>query len=587
MLRSRRRGAKLLFIALCLVVTTQVFAAPETALGETGKSESEKGEVAPARTGQRLDGKTEFVPDLHRLRFGLGFGRGTALPAVLSEAGSAWLINSAVHAARDSENNQLAVPVQETKQVRYTSLSFFADYAYRDRFFLSASQSRVNEEYTRKSPTMTTFLAPATTNLHNSLFEGVRLLELAEKRRNLDFSYLHPLLARGFKVGGALGREWYGEQNLISYGSYAQTRSTAPVSAQTAFWSQGGEVNSAWESAYWTLGLVLRYQLFDWLGFYYRLDPFLRRSGDLTLGGAQLLATGDLEGTQTGTHVLVPLHFARISERGRRHNVEATIRICCRFAVHVGLLKEDWKRSYDSYLGTTLATGGMFNAKTPDGIGLGEMSQKFAVSRREIYLKLSVAVFFGKVKAVAKVAEGDKTPKDFGLKKGELAKLGEAKYLDKMFTGIKSDFEESGVELKEIAGGFEALGIKLEKVAGPDGKTKELRLTMDGTIGFEIGSARLTKLASELVGKIGKAMNAYPETKARLGGHVDCCATREYSLKLSQARSDAAKDALIQKHGIAAARILESRGWADDRMLIPVRKLEPRNRRVEIIIVTD
>lgn len=176
--------------------------------------------------------------------------------------------------------------------------------------------------------------------------------------------------------------------------------------------------------------------------------------------------------------------------------------------------------------------------------------------------------------------------KDFGLKEGELARLGPPVYLDKMFTGIKSDFEQTGVKLSEIANGFEAEGIKLEKVIGADGKTKELRVTFDGTIGFELGSARLTKIAAELVGKIGKAMRAYPETNTKLGGHVDCCAPREYNLKLSQGRSDAAKNALISRHGIASGRVLESIGYADDRMLIPVRKLEPRNRRVELIIVT-
>ena len=178
-------------------------------------------------------------------------------------------------------------------------------------------------------------------------------------------------------------------------------------------------------------------------------------------------------------------------------------------------------------------------------------------------------------------------PAGFGLEKGELARLGPPTYLDKMFTGIKTDFEQSGIKLAQIERGFEAEGIKLEKVLGADGKTKELRVSLDGTIGFELGSSRLTKIAAELVGKLGKAMRAYPETNARLGGHVDCCAPRNYSLKLSQARSDSAKNALVTKHGIAAERILESIGYADDRMLIPVRGLEPRNRRVEFILVTQ
>ena len=590
MSRLNKLASAVLFLLLASAAVAQ-----ENPKGEPEKSAPDAKGTAPkapegkeSGVGERgADGKLTYVPDLHRLRLGFGVGKGSALPAVLSEAGAAWLVNSAVHAGRDPAGSQLAVPIQETKEVPYRSLSVFADYAYRDRFFVSASQYIIDDEFTRQSPTMTTFFAPGTTNLYNSAFEGVRLLQLIERRRTVDFSYLHPLLLRGFKLGGVVGRESYREQNRISYGSFAQTRSTAPVTPSTSFWSQGGDVESIWESSYWTAGLVLRYQLFDWLGFYYRIDPFLKRGGDLTLTGLQLLASGDLAGTQTGAQLLAPVHAATISERGRRHNLEATIRFCCRYMLHVGLLKEDWQRSYDTYLGTTLSNGGFYNAKTPDGIGLGEMSKSFPVNRREIYMKLSVAVFFGKAQGTGKEEKREATPKDFGLEKGALAKLGEPQYLDKMFTGIKSDFEESGIELKEIALGFEAVGLKLERIPGPDGKTKELRVTMDGTIGFEIGSSRLTKIAAELVGKIGKAMAAYPETKAKLGGHVDWGASREYSLKLSQARSDAAKDALIRVHGIAPERIPESRGWADDRMLIPVRKLEPRNRRVEITIITD
>lgn len=527
-----------------------------------------------------------YIRDLHRIRLGVSRGVGQMLPPLLSEAGPAWLTNSALHAARDSANNQVAVPAATPSRVPYDSWSLLLDYAYDDRWFVALSQYQVDQEFSRGAPIVVSFVEPSTTNMFAAAFEGVRLLGHKERRRNLDVSYLYPSFARGLKIGAALGREHYKEEQVLTYGSYAQTRATAPVSPLNTFWSQGGEVHSGWESSYWTWGLVLRYQLFDWLGFYYRVDPRLKRGGNLTLSGAQLLSNGPIDGAVTGGNILAPLHAAQIRETGRRHNVEAVVRFCCRYNLALGLLREDWERTYNYYAGTTLATGGIYNAKTPDGVGFGEMSGKFKGFKQEVYLKLTVAVFFGK-HDISKDKPVDRTPKDFGLKKGALAELGESKYLDKMFTGVKSDFEASGVELKEIASGFEALGLKLERVPGADGKTKELRVTMDGTIGFELGSAKLTKIAKELIGKVGKAMNAYPETKARLGGHVDCCANRAYNLQLSQARSDAAKNALIKDFNVAEPRILESRGYADDRMLIPVRRLEPRNRRVEIIIITD
>ncbi len=594
---------------LCILLVFVAWAGVDQAQGAPGKmAEGRKQEktepVSKKETGEKTpDGRTPYVPSAHRLRFGLGLGRGRVMPAVLSETGNAWLINSAVHASQDAANNPVAAPVDSGAQLPYRSWQLFAEYGYLDRYFLSFAQHSVNEEYTRASPAKVTFVTPPTTNLQPAFFEGVRLLEQNERRRNLDFSYLHPVLTRGFKAGAGLGREWYREDQLLSFGSFVQTRSTAPTNPSTVYWSQAGDVRSVWESSYWRLGLLARYQLFDWLGFSYRLDPLLRRSGDLQLAGAQLLATGPVGGSQTGLHVLAPFHVARVSESGRRHTLEAELRFCCRYTLHVGYLREDWMRRYDSYAGVTPATGGSFSALVQDGIGFGQLAGEASVPKHEVYFKVSVAAVFGTVAVEStepKEApkEGPKEPakdvkepppakSEFGLKEGALARLGSSTYLDQMFTGIKSDLEDSGMKLKEIAGGFEALGLKLEKVKGPDGKTQKLKISMDGTIGFELGSSRLTKIAGEIVAKIGKAMNAYPETKVRLGGHVDCCAPRQYSLNLSQARADSAKDALIKKHGLAPARILESRGYADDRMLIPVRRLEPRNRRVEFDIETN
>ena len=192
--------------------------------------------------------------------------------------------------------------------------------------------------------------------------------------------------------------------------------------------------------------------------------------------------------------------------------------------------------------------------------------------------------------AAAKTPDEKKSEKPakpaFGLPQGSLQKLGQSTYLDQMFNGIKEDFDKSGMKMRKIEQGFQAKGLKLQKIIGPDGKTKGLRIALDGTIGFKLGSAAITPIARRLIAKVAKAMKAYPETTTAIGGHVDCCASRRYSLWLSQARANSAKKELINVNGLAASRVTKAVGYADDRMLIPVRRLEPRNRRVEFVINT-
>lgn len=154
--------------------------------------------------------------------------------------------------------------------------------------------------------------------------------------------------------------------------------------------------------------------------------------------------------------------------------------------------------------------------------------------------------------------------------------------LDKLYAKVKEDFEETGVELDEVANGFRAKGIELKKEVGPEGNTKELIVSLDGDIAFATGSAQLTPKARELVAKLGAAMQQYKDTLARIGGHTDSVGTFAGNIKLSFRRAEAVKKELIETMSIAEKRIIEVEGFADTQKVVDTMGAEVRNRRVEI-----
>ena len=163
-------------------------AAPKKPAKKPAKKAAKK-PVSKTQSGK----KRTYVPMLHRLRFGLGLGRGDTSPAIINEAGPSWMINSAFAAAADPENVQGAVNIAEPEAVPYISWFFLVDYAYRDRWFLSLSFYNVSQKYSRAQKTSADFFAPASTNRFPAVYEGVRLLRYQERLRTLELTYLHPL----------------------------------------------------------------------------------------------------------------------------------------------------------------------------------------------------------------------------------------------------------------------------------------------------------------------------------------------------------------------------------------------------------
>lgn len=101
---------------------------------------------------------------------------------------------------------------------------------------------------------------------------------------------------------------------------------------------------------------------------------------------------------------------------------------------------------------------------------------------------------------------------------------------------------------------------------------------------FDTGKSVLKPESDAAVAEIAKLLQADPALKVYVVGHTDNVASLELNMNLSQARAEAVAQALVAKHGIAAAR-LTGRGVGP---LCPVASNDAedgraKNRRVELV----
>jgi len=101
---------------------------------------------------------------------------------------------------------------------------------------------------------------------------------------------------------------------------------------------------------------------------------------------------------------------------------------------------------------------------------------------------------------------------------------------------------------------------------------------------FDTAKADLKPESDPAIAEVAKLLKADASLKVYVVGHTDNVSTLEVNLKLSQARADAVVQALVTKHGIAAARLV-GRGVGP---LAPVASNDAedgraRNRRVELV----
>jgi OmpA-OmpF porin, OOP family len=101
---------------------------------------------------------------------------------------------------------------------------------------------------------------------------------------------------------------------------------------------------------------------------------------------------------------------------------------------------------------------------------------------------------------------------------------------------------------------------------------------------FDTGKSELKPESDAALAEIAKLLKADPALKVYVVGHTDNVASFDLNLKLSQARAESVVQALVSKHGIAAARLV-GRGVGP---LAPVASNDgdagrARNRRVELV----
>ncbi|GBF50493.1 OmpA-family protein [Leptospira ryugenii] len=169
---------------------------------------------------------------------------------------------------------------------------------------------------------------------------------------------------------------------------------------------------------------------------------------------------------------------------------------------------------------------------------------------------------------------------------GALEDIGTPSYLEKLYQGIRNDFEHSGSKFEETSEGLHTKGVDLKRIEDEKKRLRELLIIIDGDVAFPTGKSTLTPKAKELIAKIADALVAYPETNCRIGGHTDSVGSFQSNLKLSKDRSFAVKAELKNSHSIAEERFVEVDGYADLRKVVDTMLAEKKNRRTEIYVGT-
>lgn len=105
---------------------------------------------------------------------------------------------------------------------------------------------------------------------------------------------------------------------------------------------------------------------------------------------------------------------------------------------------------------------------------------------------------------------------------------------------------------------------------------------------FQAGSAALTPDAERMVEALGKALNS-PELsryRFRIEGHTDTSGEAPVNMTLSERRAAAVRDHLVNRLGVAAAR-LDAVGLGETKPVVetPDGVVEPRNRRVQVVTI--
>jgi OOP family OmpA-OmpF porin len=118
-------------------------------------------------------------------------------------------------------------------------------------------------------------------------------------------------------------------------------------------------------------------------------------------------------------------------------------------------------------------------------------------------------------------------------------------------------------------------------------KVTDEKLVIDDKIHFEFDSDVIRKESYDLLAEIAGVIKAHPElARISIEGHASAEGGDKYNLQLSERRAASVRRHLVEKGGIAEAR-LESVGFGEEQPIADNDTAEGRekNRRVEFMIV--
>lgn len=519
---------------------------------------------------------------MHRIVYSAGAGYATGKQNVMTESGQAWMINSVLNSANSEQ--PVVLPAGEGQENRYFPERMLLGYSYGDRFDVNYRRSTVDRKFDRSMSPAVLFLYPENATYVTSLFEGVRLIRFRHDSRLYEFGYFHRWTDK-LRAGPVIAYHTYVEDLLLSYGSYTLRSLAASIDPGLLTWAQGGDARLKYDMKGTAIGAGLKWDLLNNFRLTYHLY-IINRSGGVAGGGYQLIQERNQSGIES-ERIEGLYQMGTAADKGMLHRVEAEYNYC-RWSIALGLERESWKRTYSSF--NYLSNQSRDVSSKGNLFGLGEMSVSSEGYRTELYLRAGVSAYFGDAAApLARKQEAMAQTIPEPLKKEDVAPESgvteeSSKYLNNVFDSLQKEYKDRREVLEETERSFRALGIEVKKEVNEKGQTVNLQATIDGDISFKTGSAELTPKALEVVDKFGDAMNANPNTVARVHGHTDTPGSKEGNRQLSQRRAESVRTALIQRKGIAASRIIEVKGFADDRKVVPTDASEPRNRRTVIII---
>jgi outer membrane protein OmpA-like peptidoglycan-associated protein len=124
--------------------------------------------------------------------------------------------------------------------------------------------------------------------------------------------------------------------------------------------------------------------------------------------------------------------------------------------------------------------------------------------------------------------------------------------------------------------------------AVPQPGTNGSGLLPDLKILFPFNSAELNSATLQQLDTLGAALQSSDLATFRfeIAGHTDAAGPDSYNEGLSERRAAAVTGYLEQSYGIDPAR-LEPRGYGKSQLIDPANPTSPRNRRVEVITLTQ